>query len=316
VLTEALGLWHGSALADVPPSALVGAEARRLEEARLTARKLRAEADLGCGLHAQLVPELRRLVGDQPLREELWGLLIRALDGAGRHAEAVASYGQAREVIADELGVDPGAELQRLYQNLLAADAVPQRRPPAGGAGPGAAGYRAAADPAAWWAADPADQRGAAGLPGSPSVPAQLPADLADFTGRGRLVEQLRGLLTQTQQPENAAAVAVTVVAGAGGLGKTALALHAAHALRPAFLDGQLYVSLLGASQQPIPPDEVLARLLRDLGVPGTRIPVGQEERAALYRTCLAGRQMLILLDDAKDAAQVGRCCRGRRRPP
>ena len=95
------------------------------------------------------------------------------------------------------------------------------------------------------------------------------------------------------------------VVAGAGGLGKTALAVHAAHALRPAFPDGQLYVSLLGASQQPLPPDEVLARLLRDLGVPGTRIPVGQEERAALYRTCLAGRQLLILLDDAKDAAQV-----------
>ena len=118
-------------------------------------------------------------------------------------------------------------------------------------------------------------------------------------------MEHLRSLLTQAQQAENPAAVAVTVVAGAGGLGKTALAVHAAHALRPAFPDGQLYVSLLGASQQPLPPDEVLARLLRDLGVPGVRIPVGLQERAALYRTCLAGRQMLIVLDDAKDAAQV-----------
>jgi len=305
VLTEALGLWRGTALADVPPSVLVAAEARRLEEARLMAAELRAEADLGCGHHAQLIPELRRLVADQPLREELWSLLIRALDGAGRHAEAVAAYGQAREVIADELGVDPGAELQRLYQSLLAAEPVPTRRPPDRGPGPGAARYRPAAVPAAWWAADPAEQRLAAGLPASPPVPAQLPADLADFTGRGRLVAQLRGLLTQTQQSENAAAVPVIVVAGAGGLGKTALAVHAAHALRPAFPDGQLYVSLLGASQQPLPPDEVLARLLRDLGVPGTRIPVGQEERAALYRTCLAGRQLLILLDDAKDAAQV-----------
>ena len=308
VLTEALRLWRGSALADVPPSALVAAEARRLEEARLTARELLAEADLGCGLHAQLVPELRRLVADQPLREELWGLLIRALDGAGRHAEAVAAYGQAREVIADELGVDPGAELQRLYQNLLAADAAPQRRPPPDGTVMAPVAYRAAAGSwtaGSWTAADPADERRAAGPPASPPIPAQLPADLADFTGRSRLVEHLRSLLTQAQQAENPAAVAVTVVAGAGGLGKTALAVHAAHALRPAFPDGQLYVSLLGASQQPLPPDEVLARLLRDLGVPGVRIPVGLQERAALYRTCLAGRQMLIVLDDAKDAAQV-----------
>ena len=138
VLAEALGLWRGRALADVPPSALVTAEADRLEESRLTALELRIEADLGCGLHAQLVPELRRLLSDQPLREGLWGLLIRALDGAGRHAEALAAYGQAREVIADELGVDPGPELQRLYQAMLTADAAPvaaaawQRRPRCG----------------------------------------------------------------------------------------------------------------------------------------------------------------------------------------
>jgi DNA-binding SARP family transcriptional activator len=125
VLTEALGLWHGSALADVPPSALVSAEARRLEEARLTARELRAEADLGCGLHAQLVPELRRLVADQPLREELWGLLIRALDGAGRHAEAVAAYGQAAGLLARALSIhreagDKYGEAQDLQQIGLA----------------------------------------------------------------------------------------------------------------------------------------------------------------------------------------------------
>ena len=295
VLTEALRLWRGSALADVPHSALVAAEARRLEEVALTARELRAEADLGCGLHAQLVPELRRLVAGQPLREELWSLLIRALDGAGRHAEAVAAYGQAREVIADELGVDPGAELQQLYQGLLAADAVPRRRS-ADGPALAPAGYLAAAG---WRAVT------GPGPPVPPPVPAQLPADLADFTGRDRLVAQLSSLLSEAQQAENPAAVVVTVVAGAGGLGKTALAVHTAHALRQAFPDGQLYVGLLGASQQPSPPDDVLARLLRDLGVPGASIPVGLQERAALYRTCLAGRRMLIVLDDAKDAAQV-----------
>ena len=135
-------------------------------------------------------------------------------------------------------------------------------------------------------------------------MPAQLPADVADFTGREGHVRQLRRLLTEARLSDNPAAVAVAVVAGAGGLGKTALSVHAAHAMRSFFPDGQLYVSLLGASRQPLPPDEVLARLLRDLGVQGARIPVGQEERAALYRTRLA-RRTLILLDDARDAAQV-----------
>ena len=296
VLAEALTLWRGSALADVPPSPLVTAEAGRLEESRLAALELRAEAELGCGRHDQLVPELRRLISDQPLREELWGLLIRALDGAGRHAEAVAAYGQAREVIADELGVDPGTELQRLYLAMLSAGRGP---------GPGRAPAAPVAAPrtARPAAPDAAAPGGAAREP--TSVPAQLPADLADFTGREGHVRQLRSLLTEAQLSDNPAAVAVAVVAGAGGLGKTALSVHAAHAMRSFFPDGQLYVSLLGASRQPLPPDEVLARLLRDLGVQGARIPVGQEERAALYRTRLAGRRTLILLDDARDAAQV-----------
>src|ERR1700689_4795273 len=128
VVAEALGLWRGRALADVPPFALVTAEAERLEESRLTALELRIEAAPGCGMHAQLVPELRRLLSDQPLREGLWGLLMQALDAAGRHAEALAAYGQARKVIAEELGVDPGPELQRLYQALLTADLVPRQQ--------------------------------------------------------------------------------------------------------------------------------------------------------------------------------------------
>jgi tetratricopeptide (TPR) repeat protein len=128
---------------------------------------------------------------------------------------------------------------------------------------------------------------------------------VADFTGRDEHSKQLGRLLTEARGAGNPAAVPVAVVAGAGGLGKTALAVHAAHELRACFPDGQLYVSLLGASQQPLPPDQVLARLLRDLGVPGGRIPVYQEERAALFRTRMAGRQILIVLDDAKDAAQV-----------
>jgi tetratricopeptide (TPR) repeat protein len=142
--------------------------------------------------------------------------------------------------------------------------------------------------------------------PGSAArrVPAQLPADVADFTGRAAHLEQLRSLMSGAGQPGNGA-VTVAVVAGTPGLGKTALAIHAAHRLRPEFPDGQLYVSLRGGSDHPGPPDEVLARFLRDLGVDGTRVPVDPEERAAMYRTRLAERQMLIVLDDARDAAQV-----------
>jgi DNA-binding SARP family transcriptional activator len=297
VLAEALGLWRGRALADVPSSALVTAEASRLEESRLAALELRIEADVGCGLHAQLVPELRRLLSDQPLREGLWSLLIRALDGAGRHAEALAAYGQARQVIADELGVDPGAELQRLYHEMLAADRIPERGPagraPGSSAGPpplpGAAGLGAVPRPA----------RGA-----PRSVPAQLPADVPDFTGRDAPLARLRGLVAEVRSKDNPA-VSIAVVAGAPGLGKSALAVHAAHGLRHDFPDGQLYASLQGGSEHPVPPDEVLARFLRDLGVDGARVPVDAEERAAMYRTRLAERQMLIVLDDARDAAQI-----------
>ena len=320
-LAEALGLWRGRALDDVPPSALVTAEADRLEESRLAAIELRIDADMGCGLHAQLVPELRRLLSDQPLREGLWALLIRALDAAGRHAEALAAYGQARTVISDELGVDPGPELQRLYQALLTADAVTQRQPAAGqppagqpasvpaatgaSAGPSAAGPSVTTPPTAARSAEAAPAPHRAG-PGSSSrrAPAQLPADVADFTGRGGQVERLQRMLSEARRSANPA-VTVAVVAGAPGLGKTTLAIHAAHALRPDFPDGQLYVSLLGGSEHPVPPDDVLARFLRDLGVDGPRVPVDAEERAAMYRTRLAERQMLIVLDDAKDAAQV-----------
>ncbi len=308
VLREALDLWRGRALADAPPSALVTAEADRLEESRLSALELRIEADLGCHLHAQLVPELRRLLSDHNLREGLWARLLRALDGAGRHAEALAAYGQAREVISDELGVDPGPELQRLYHAMLAVDASAPAPPDAGGhpakspapstLGPVAPGSAGSPGP-------PPDRSGPGEpLPTPPPVPAQLPADVADFTGRAGQVERLKGLLSGARLPDNPA-VPVAVVAGTPGLGKTTLAVHAAHALRPEFPDGQLYARLLGGSEEPAAPDEVVARFLRDLGVDGARVPVDGEERAAMFRTRLAGRRMLVVLDDARDAAQV-----------
>jgi DNA-binding SARP family transcriptional activator/tetratricopeptide (TPR) repeat protein len=302
VLAEALGLWRGSALADVPAAPQITAEADRLEESRLAAVELRMTADLRSGQPGQLVPELRRMLAEHPLREGLWSLLLRALGGAGRRAEAIAAYGEARQAISDELGVDPGPELRRLYQDLLTADvAATAARVPAAGAGP------ATARPRPGGGAAGAGRTGLPARPGLPAgpVPAQLPADIADFTGRAAHLTQLRALVTRSSGADNPSAVTVAVVAGTPGLGKSALAVHAAHALRGEFPDGQLYVTLLGVREQPVVPYEVLARLLRDLGTDPRQIPAGLEERAALYRTLLADRRVLIVLDGARDAAQV-----------
>jgi tetratricopeptide (TPR) repeat protein/transcriptional regulator with XRE-family HTH domain len=136
-------------------------------------------------------------------------------------------------------------------------------------------------------------------------TPAQLPADIADFTGRADQVTRLRRILAEQTQRESPGAVTIALLAGAGGLGKTTLAVHVAHSLLAEFPDGQLYAHLLGSSQRPADPAEVLARFLRDLGMDPARIPVGRDERAAQYRSRLAGRRVLIVLDEARDAAQV-----------
>jgi DNA-binding SARP family transcriptional activator len=295
-LTEALALWYGRPLADVPSTPLVEAEAERLAELRLGAVELRITAELALGGHDQAVAELRRLLADHPLREGLWLLLMRALDGAGRHAEALEVYGQARDAISEQLGVDPGAELRQLHAELLAKDTTAP------------AGVISAGEVLAPGGATPPGtppRSGGRRAPRNPPSPAQLPADIADFTGRGEQVKRLSELLSRTGASGDPGAVRIAVVAGAGGLGKTSLAVHAAHRARRRFPDGQLYVDLLGATAAPLLPGDVLARFLRDLGVDGKDIPVDEDERAARYRTTLARRRMLIVLDNARDAAQV-----------
>src|SRR5690242_13169604 len=198
-LTEALALWHGRPLADVPPTPLVEAEAERLAELRLDADELRITAELALGRHDQAVAELRRLLADHPLREGLWLLLMRALDGAGRHAEALEVYARARDAISEQLGVDPGAELRQLYAELLAKDtAAPAgiisagtvtTRPRPGGAGPdhGSVSGSSAAVPAA------DEFHRVRHVP----PPAQLPAAVTDFTGREEQVQHLCDLLAE-----------------------------------------------------------------------------------------------------------------------
>src|SRR6516162_7262232 len=297
-LAEALALWHGSPLADVPATTLVETEAERLAELRLDAAELRIKAELACGNHAQVIPELRRLLADHSLREGLWLMLMQALDGAGRHAEALDAYGQARSVIAEELGVDPGAELRQFYAHLLAEDE--ERASDTGGA-PGSI----SAGTVAPSSGPPRSVPVPAEAVRPRSVPAQLPADVADFTGRDDQVKHLCDVLSNVGADADPGAVRIALVAGSGGLGKTSLAVHGAHRVRGSFPDGQLYVDLLGATPQPLPAADVLARFLRDLGLDGRDIPADEDERAARYRTVLAGRRMLVVLDNARDAAQV-----------
>jgi DNA-binding SARP family transcriptional activator len=285
-LDSALSLWRGEPLADVFSEVLTLREVPRLAELRQQALEARIDADLHRGRHAETISELRRLAAEHPLRERVHALLMLALYRDGRQAEALDAYQHARRVLVDELGVEPGAELRQLHLRILSARASGSARPP--GRQPGHHAARIDASERA----------------PVPLLPAQLPADVADFTGREGVVADLCGRLGSAAEDGPPGAVVVSAVAGQGGIGKTAVALHAAHRVVGRFTDGCLYANLQGASR-PLAPGVVLARFLRDLGVDGSAIPAGEAERAAAYRSRLAGRRMLIVLDDAHDSAQV-----------
>jgi DNA-binding SARP family transcriptional activator/Tfp pilus assembly protein PilF len=271
----ALALWRGEPLSDVESELLASREVPRLADLRLQALETRIDADLHLGRPAEVTAELRRLAAAHPLREHLHALLMLALYRDGRQAEALAAYQAARHVLLEELGTEPGSELRVLHQQILNAD--------------------------------PALDLAAPVLPGGvagPVVPQDLPADVRHFTGRAGELAALTGLLDETAQTPGM--VVISAIGGTAGVGKTALAVHWAHQVAGRFPDGQLYVNLRGYDpDRPMAATDALTGFLRALGLPGQDVPAEQAERAALYRSLLTGRRMLVILDNAASVEQV-----------
>jgi len=300
LLGQALSLWREPPLADLPA---VHARERLLDQRRETGDAL-VDARLALGEHRQVLAELRIAVAADPLREHAWAQLITALYRSGARAEALAAFGRLRMMLITAYGIDPGPELQDLHRQVLADDRalmITTVRAPA--AAPAAlAAAECPASPASASAEVPgvpaAEATGGwAAVPSAWQPTCQLPMPVADFTGRTAELACLLGRLSGH-------GIAVTVVTGMLGTGKTALAVHAAHLARAAFPDGQLYACLDDAGR-PRDPQVVLGELLRGLGVPAGAIPATRFEREALYRSVLSGRRVLVLADGASSAAQV-----------
>ncbi|GIG56664.1 SARP family transcriptional regulator [Longispora fulva] len=262
-LRAALALWRGPALANVTEF-LLGAEQLRLEEARIAVLESRIDADLALGRHAPLVPELTGLVAEHPLREGLRAQLMTALYRCDRQADALAVYHDGRKVLVDELGVDPGPTLSKAHHDILVA--CPTLDAPA------------------------------TRIEIAAPRPAMLPADLGDFTGRTAELARVAAVLG-----DDGATAVPCLVTGMPGVGKSVLAVRAAHQARADFPDGQLYVDLAGD----VEPAEALAWFLRALGVEDDALPAGLDERIQMYRTLVATRRVLVVLDNARDDAQV-----------
>ena len=309
-LNSALSLWRGIAFAGVP-GPFAETERVRLGELRSAAAEERADVLLSLGRHEEVVPDLTAMVADNPLRERMRGLLMIALYRCGRNAEALRVFAEGRRVLADELGIDPGGDLSRIHQQVLTADpalAVPD--------GPALAMLDGDATGTSSVLGDGRPRARAEGM--VTPVPAQLPLDAPGFSGRH---EEL-GILVSTLPIKSAAAgpgeassgesdtvqtVPIVVISGTAGTGKTALAIRFGRQVAKRFPHGQLYVNLRGLdpATPPMQPAEALRFFLDALGVPPYRIPADTEGRSALFRSLLDGKRMLIVLDNARNGAQV-----------
>jgi DNA-binding SARP family transcriptional activator/Tfp pilus assembly protein PilF len=278
----ALALWRDEPLADVPSELLQARELPRLRALRLEAIEARVDADLQLGRSAEVTAELQQLAAAYPLREHVHAQLMLALYRSGRQSEALAVYRQARQVLIDEIGAEPGTELRDLHRRMLAAD-------------PALVIVEPVPVPAAVVAAGLAHV-----------VPRELPVTAVHFTGREPELAALTGQLAGQSAGEAPRALLISAIGGTAGVGKTALAVYWGHQVACRFPDGQLYVDLRGYDPgEPVAASAALAAFLRSLGVPGGDIPAEEGERAARYRSLMAGRRVLVILDNAGSAAQV-----------
>jgi DNA-binding SARP family transcriptional activator/tetratricopeptide (TPR) repeat protein len=268
LLDEALTLWRGEALAGAASGDVAERLLAGLHEARWTALEDRIDAQLRLGRGRDLLAELTTLVAAHPLRQRFVGQLMLALHREGRTDAALAAYRGLRARLAADLGLDPAPELKRLEAAILAAD--------------------------------PALDGTAEAAPG-PVRPAQLPHDVRGFTGRAAELARLDA------PPDAGPGPDIRVLTGTAGVGKTALAVRWAHHVRDRFPDGQLYLDLRGfdADHEPLTPAAAAAQLLRALGTDPRAIPPDPAGRTALWRSLLADRRVLLLLDNARDSAQV-----------
>ena len=274
-LHEATGLWSFPLLENVPSPGLHLSRVPQLRERYLGAVEERVEVDLQLGHYDDVLAPLRTLVSEEPLREVFWRQLMIALDAVGRRAEALMHFQLLRDSLVEELGVEPNATLQGLHQQLLRADAEPASGP---------------------------DRKADRGRP-APPVPRQLPPRVTPFVGREQLISEMETMLGSAASGTGAALVLLT---GAAGVGKTGLAVHVAHRSTPAFPDGMLYADMHGFSPLAATcPSTVLLRFLKALGVAADEIPSDVEERAAMFRSLLWQRRVLVLLDNVGDRTQI-----------
>lgn len=269
-LRKALGYWRGPAADGLTGHHLAGLAAR-LDEQRLAAAEWLAELQIHSGDAATSVADLKTLVAEFPLRESLRAMLMRALQNCGRDAEAVVVFEEARRLLADELGLDPGPELREVHQQLLGG--ATQTQPASVGVRPAQAGR------------------------------SYLPRDIPEFTGRTLQI----GRLLEAAGRAGTTALVISAIDGMGGVGKTALAVHVAHQLADRYPDGEYFIDLQGfsAGAEPLEPLQALNHLLRSFGLPPELIRPDLAGRSEQWRSCLAGARAILLLDNALDIGQV-----------
>ncbi|MEV6676458.1 BTAD domain-containing putative transcriptional regulator [Streptomyces erythrochromogenes] len=305
ILQAAARLWRGRDALEGLGQSFARVEAMRLMELRLEAQEFRFSAELDLDRRTDLVSELVAHVAAHPLRERPRGQLMTALFRTGRMPDALRCYDEGRRLLRTELGADPGPELRALHQALLRADTAVLGPPPARRAelaGKGRAAATAVTSPGSGQDM-PATRRAERSHEGDGRpVPTQLPPDAADFVGRAEQTAWVTGLLEEVRDPRRTAP-RIGVISGRSGTGKTALAVHVGHRTAALFPDGQLFVDLRASDSEPVRTADALARLLRALGVEAETPARDEEDLLGLYRTHIARRRVLLVLDNAVSEA-------------